>query len=106
MTPRAAALSIRLTATRRSASTLSSPRSADRVAVLARVLISDFTALLRSRRTSLVRLRLIWLLMLATAVLGQRCSGNRNRLAASGRPVGRTARQDGTVHCPRPGAPD
>ncbi len=66
MTPRAAALSIRFTA-RRSASTLSSASlSAAVTADFARVRSSARTDLLRSRRFSFWRLRLIWLLMLAT----------------------------------------
>ena len=66
MTPWAAALSIRFTA-RRSASALSSaPLSAAVTAVFERVRSSARTDLLRSRRFSFWRFRLIWLLMLAT----------------------------------------
>src|SRR6266849_3284007 len=67
MIPRAAALSSRLTARRRSSAAVSAPTSAADTAFLMRVLTSDLAALLRTRAISLVRLRLIWLLMLATA---------------------------------------
>src|ERR1700733_34962 len=66
ITPCEAALSIRFTA-RRSSSTLSSaPSSAATMAVFERVRISARTDLLRNRRFSFWRFRLIWLLMLAT----------------------------------------
>src|SRR5277367_5992067 len=66
MTPLAAALSIRFTA-RRSASALSSaPLSAAPTADFERVRSSARTDLLRRRRFSFWRFRLIWLLMLAT----------------------------------------
>src|ERR1700691_4126702 len=66
ITPRAAALSIRLTA-RRSCSTLSSvPLTADVTAFLVRVRSSARTDLLRRRRFSFWRFRLIWLAILAT----------------------------------------
>ena len=68
MIPLEAALSRRFTAKRRSSMALSEPVAADATAVLMRVLTSERAALLRKRAASLVRLRLIWLLMLATWV--------------------------------------
>src|ERR1019366_2379334 len=59
-----AAMSMRLTARRRVASSFSVPTAL--TADLARVRISDFTARLRSRSISFVLLRLIWLLIFAT----------------------------------------
>src|SRR4051794_31681569 len=72
MTPLVAALSMRLMASRSASGVVSAPVEAAVSAVLVRVFSSARTALLRSRRFSLVLLRLIWLLMLATAgnVLG------------------------------------
>src|SRR3954464_7294877 len=72
MTPLLAALSSSLVALRRAvvavaASPLSAASRKRRTAVFS----SDFTALLRSRRSSLVRLRLICDLMLATRDLPQ-----------------------------------
>ena len=66
ITPLAAAVSMRLTASRSLASASSSPASAAATAAFARVLSSERTALLRSWRTRFWRLRLIWLLMFAT----------------------------------------
>src|SRR2546421_13105600 len=66
MTPWAAALSMRFTAARRASAESSAPVSAACTARLTRVLISERAALLRRRRRSFWRLRLIWLLMLAT----------------------------------------
>ena len=66
ITPWAAARSMRFTATRM-ASTLSSvPASMADTAVFVRVRISERTDLFFRRRRSFCRLRLIWLLMLAT----------------------------------------
>ncbi len=67
--PLAAALSIRLMA-RRSVSSWVSVSAA--IAAFARVLISERTARLRTRRFSFWRLRFIWLLMLAMGFLDTR----------------------------------
>ena len=71
-------------------------RSRSKTARLTRVLISDLAALLRRRATSLVRLRLIWLLMLATTLNSLGWLGRarltrpaRKPLKASRHPVGR-----------------
>src|ERR1700738_3350335 len=80
MIPLAAALSSRLTAMRRSSPAVSAPEVVDRMAVLMRVLTSALLALLRRRRRSFCRLRLIWLLMLATGVLAE-SSGNPEMVA-------------------------
>ena len=77
ITPLAAALSRRFTARRTSSPLASEPMLL--VAFLTRVLSSLRTALLRSARLALVRLRFFWLLMLAT----DRPSGCR-RTAAQG----------------------
>src|SRR3954469_24805935 len=69
MTPWAAALSMRFTAARRASAESSAPVSAACTARLTRVLSSERTALLRRRRRSFWRLRLIWLLMFAIADL-------------------------------------
>src|SRR5580658_4587521 len=66
MTPRAAALSIRLTASRNISTLSSAPFSAAISAFLVRVRSSARTDLLRRRRFSFWRLRLIWLAILAT----------------------------------------
>ncbi len=66
MIPRAAALSNRLTASRKSSAAPSWPALAAKTADLIRVLTSDFAALLRRRRFSLVPIRLIWLFIFAT----------------------------------------
>src|SRR5271167_1691335 len=66
ITPRAAALSIRLTARRRTSALSSAPLSAAVTAFLVRVRSSARTDLLRRRRFSFWRFRFIWLLMLAT----------------------------------------
>src|SRR5580693_4278289 len=66
MTPLAAALSIRFTARRNASALSSAPLSAALTALFARVLSSARTDLLRRRRFSFWRFRLIWLLMLAT----------------------------------------
>src|SRR3954462_10557989 len=76
MTPLLAALSSSLVALRRAvvavaAAPLAAASRKRRTAVFS----SDFTALLRSRRRSLVRLRLICDLMLATRDLPQVCEG-------------------------------
>src|SRR5580704_1977106 len=68
ITPWAAALSIRFTARRSTSALSSTPFSAALMAFLVRVRISARTDLLRSRRFSFWRFRLIWLLMLATCV--------------------------------------
>src|SRR5215207_4425107 len=64
MTPLAAALSSRFMARRRASALSSVP--AELSAVLTRVFSSLLTALLRSARLALVRIRFFWLLMLAT----------------------------------------
>ena len=74
MTPFDAALSIRLIASF-VASTSAVPASAEATADFTRVLISDFTALLRSRRVSFCLLRLIWDLMFATGRRRYRLAG-------------------------------
>src|SRR5947209_19151839 len=76
MTPLLAALSSSLVALRSAvvAAAASLPSAASRKRRTA-VLSSDFTALLRSRRRSLVRLRLICDLMLATRDLPPVCEG-------------------------------
>ena len=66
MTPLAAALSIRLMASRSASSLSSAPCSMAAMARLVRVRSSDRTALLRACRLMVWRLRLIWLLMFAT----------------------------------------
>src|SRR5688500_3793083 len=66
MTPLAAALSMRFIAICVAVGAASSAVSAARTALFTRVFISDRTALLRRRRFSFWRLRLIWLLMFAT----------------------------------------
>src|SRR5207302_8604141 len=66
MTTLAAALSMRLMAVRSASARLSDTSAAAFTAVFTRVLISDRAALLRTRRRSFWRFRLIWLLMLAT----------------------------------------
>src|SRR5205823_7469952 len=63
--PLLAALSMRLAAVRSSSAAFSAPASAAVIAPLTRVLISERVALLRTRRRSFCRLRLIWLLMFA-----------------------------------------
>src|SRR5215216_4533110 len=86
ITPFAAAMSRRLTATRTASSWPSLPTVA--VAVLTRVFSSLFAALLRSARLALVMLRFFWLLMLATDVLYRSAtrlnSGARLPLAPAG----------------------
>src|SRR5579875_2176785 len=93
ITPAAAALSIRLTAARSSSVLRSSPDSAAAMARLVRVRISERTDLLRRRRRSFWRFRLIWLRMLATAVRrsgvgAPGCAGDA-RLLVPTRPHGR-----------------
>src|SRR5947209_10249741 len=66
MIPLAAALSMRLTASRTASAVSSACCSAAWTAVLTRVLISERAALFRRRRRSFCLLRLIWLLMFAT----------------------------------------
>src|SRR4051794_16910518 len=66
MTPLVAALSMRFMAMRSASAALSAPASAAATAFLVRVRSSDRTVLLATRRFSFWRLRLIWLLMLAT----------------------------------------
>src|SRR3954464_1602815 len=76
MTPLLAALSSSLVALRSALVALvASPLSAASRKRRTAVFSSDFTALLRSRRRSLVRLRLICDLMLATRDLPQVCEG-------------------------------
>jgi hypothetical protein len=66
ITPWAAARSMRRTAIRMASAVSSVPASMALTAVLVRVRISERTDLFLSRRRSFWRLRLIWLLMLAT----------------------------------------
>src|SRR3954453_16866676 len=76
MTPLLAALSSSLVALRSAVvAAAESPLSAASRNRRTAVFSSDFTALLRSRRSSLVRLRLICDLMLATRDLPQVCEG-------------------------------
>ncbi len=75
MTPLEAALSIRFWAARTSSAAFSAPSVAAMPAFLVRVFSSLRTALLRSVRTMVWRLRLIWLLMLAKGS----CSSTRDR---------------------------
>src|SRR6059058_4431783 len=76
MTPLLAALSSSLVALRSAVAAVAvSPLSAASRKRRTAVFSSDFTALLRSRRSSLVRLRLICDLMLATRDLPRVCEG-------------------------------
>src|SRR3954469_15516562 len=90
MTPLLAALSSSLVALRSAVAAVAvSPLSAASRKRRTAVFSSDCTALLRSRRSSLVRLRLICDLMLATRDLPQVCERERlqpSRLPASARP--------------------
>src|SRR5947208_4860579 len=83
MTPWAAALSMRFTAAFSASAESSAPVSAVWTARFTRVLISERAALLRRRRRSFWRLRLIWLLMFAMSDLQaterRRTSGNASR---------------------------
>src|ERR1700733_122530 len=85
MTPRAAALSRRLTAKRTASSAVSAPASVALTADFTRVLISERTALLRRRSFSFCLLRLIWLLILATGVLAGRPSGEPGQVTSRSR---------------------
>ncbi len=99
MMPRAAALSSRLTACRRSSAAVSSPAPAAWTAVLIRVFTSDLAALLRSRRFSFVPIRLIWLLIFATGAHTIPAPGPV--AGAAGRAVPRNSDRKGLVQGPR-----
>src|SRR5437588_12527540 len=86
MTPWAAALSMRFTAACRASAWSSAPVSAACTARLTRVLTSERAALLRRRRRSLCRLRLIWLLMFATS--GGHATARRRTFGNASRPRG------------------
>src|SRR3954470_18518666 len=90
MTPWAAALSVRFTAAFRASAESSAPVSAACTARLTRVLNSERAALLRRRRRSFWRLRLIWLLMFAMSGLEaterRRTSGIASRSEGCDRP--------------------
>ena len=83
ITPLAAALSMRFRASAgRLVGVLGAVLGGRRRRVLVRVFSSERTALLRSGRFSFCRLRLIWLLMLATGVLPVGSNSNRETLPA------------------------
>src|SRR2546426_655368 len=71
-----------------------------------RVLSSDLTALLRTRRFSFCRLRLIWLLMLATVSPESSCVDRWTRPGhVSGPPIRGKPRSDPLASNPAPGWP-